>query len=42
MAAIIDDKDGTTVKEVAGVVKLDEEKIEHDVQALKDRGQITN
>jgi len=40
VVAIIDDQDGTTVEEVADIMVTDEEKVEHDVQSLRDRGQI--
>jgi replicative DNA helicase Mcm len=40
VVAIIEDQDGTTVEEIADILERDEEKIEHDVQALKDRGQV--
>lgn len=38
--AIIEDKDRTTVEEVAEIVSMDEEKVAHDIDSLKQRGQV--
>jgi len=38
--AIIEDQDGTTVEEVADIMVQDEQKVEHDIEALKENGRI--
>jgi len=40
MLGTIDDHNGVVVAEIADIMKKDQEKVEHDVQKLKDRGQI--
>jgi len=38
--SIIGDQDGTTGEEVADIMQMEQRKIEHDVQELKDRGKV--
>jgi len=38
--SIVGDFDGTTVKEVADVMNRDEERVEHAVGKLKERGEL--
>jgi replicative DNA helicase Mcm len=38
--AIVEEQTPTTVEEVADIIKMDEEKIAHDIKKLKERGQI--
>jgi replicative DNA helicase Mcm len=38
--AIIEDQDGTTAEEVAEIIDMDEEKIRHDIDSLKQNGKI--
>lgn len=38
--AIIEDQDGTTTEEVADIIQMEEEKIEHDIEALRKNGRI--
>lgn len=38
--AIIEDKQGTAVEEVAEIISKTQRRVENDLQSLKDRGQV--
>ena len=38
--SVIEDQDGTTFEEVVDIIDMDEKKIEHDIDSLKQRGQV--